>query len=484
MAVRPDKWLSQEALCAAARRRGQQRSGPLTGRDRPPRCSNMADLGTVDLAGEILGLKRPDTASARQQQSFQQPVEVSFENLMYTVMAAPIDAPKKRLPCCSRKKEEKIILNNISGVVSPGQFLTIIGASGSGKTTLLNCLANYKPPSSGTVLANGKQLTARDRHAVAYIPQDDNLLPTATVFDTLNLSAQLRLPRSWSAQRKGDRVEELLKDFRLTKQRETLVGSADEMVRGISGGERKRLSIAVELIAYPSVVFLDEPTSGAFAIVDASSCGFHQADRWLNRSRFQDRRRRVHHPEGLGEGWLHRCGHHPPTLLRSLRGIRPTHDPEPGSQSLLRLRSGTYPPHTALRTVVDDCLCRTAASVRIGAQLARPLVPGRDLGRWIRCISCVQGASEYFSSLDSSLQCPPRYNPADFFMKLTYEAADASDKHETGGWNTQRLADEYVTRRGAAVNSKIAAHKASKTEVSEGPAACMGGWCNTTCMGV
>ena len=178
-------------------------------------------------AAEKVPVLQAEHAAAVHGASFQQRVEVAFENLVYTVMAKPVDAaPSRRPPCCSGKLEEKIILNDISGVCKPGEFLTIIGASGSGKTTLLNCLANYKPATSGTVLANGKPLTARDRHAIAYIPQDDNLLPTATVFDTLNLSAQLRLPRSWSAERKGDRVEELLTMFRLTKQRETLVGSA------------------------------------------------------------------------------------------------------------------------------------------------------------------------------------------------------------------------------------------------------------------
>lgn len=79
--------------------------------------------------------------------------------------------------------------------------------------------------SSGSVLANGKPLVENDRHAIAYIAQEDHLMPTSTVFDTLNLSAQLRLPRSWSAERKAARVEELLRLFRLEKHRDTLVGS-------------------------------------------------------------------------------------------------------------------------------------------------------------------------------------------------------------------------------------------------------------------
>ena len=79
--------------------------------------------------------------------------------------------------------------------------------------------------SSGSVLANGKPLVENDRHAIAYIAQEDHLMPTSTVFDTLNLSAQLRLPRSWSAERKSARVEELLRLFRLEKHRDTLVGS-------------------------------------------------------------------------------------------------------------------------------------------------------------------------------------------------------------------------------------------------------------------
>ena len=98
------------------------------------------------------------------------------------MQAPPVDAaPKKGPPCCQGPLVDKVILDKITGVVSPGQFLAIIGASGSGKTTLLNCLANYTVPTSGSVLANGQPLSARDRHAIAYIAQEDHLMPTSTV---------------------------------------------------------------------------------------------------------------------------------------------------------------------------------------------------------------------------------------------------------------------------------------------------------------
>jgi ABC-type multidrug transport system ATPase subunit len=110
-----------------------------------------------------------------------QRIEIAFENLSYTVQAAPSadGSAAAGPPCCCRRGGlvDKHILSDISGVVSPGQFLAIIGASGSGKTTLLNTLANYTIPTSGRVLFNGQALKPRDRHAVAYVAQEDVSAP-------------------------------------------------------------------------------------------------------------------------------------------------------------------------------------------------------------------------------------------------------------------------------------------------------------------
>ena len=332
--------------------------------------------------------------------------------------APPIDAPPpKGPPCCKGKLVDKTILSSITGVVSPGQFLAIVGASGSGKTTLLNCLAKHTAPTSGSVLANGKPLSESDRHAIAYIAQEDHLMPTSTVFDTLNLSAQLRLPRSWSDERKSARVEELLQLFRLEKHRDTLVGSADEMIRGISGGERKRLSIAVELVAFPSVVFLDEPTSGLDSKIAADVCNIlkdiAQGGCTIVGAATADRR-------------------HTPAARDTLT----TNSPPPGLQQLDR--SNPF---------------RSAAAVCVAASIHQP--SSEVFAQFDQLMILSQGhtvylgpaatSTDYFAAISPELECPARYNPADYFMQLTYAGVDATDGRESGKWPTAKLVEEFHT---------------------------------------
>ncbi|BBN06130.1 ATP-binding cassette, subfamily G (WHITE), member 2 [Marchantia polymorpha subsp. ruderalis] len=155
----------------------------------------------------------------------------------------------------------KTLLKNISGEAKPGRLLAIMGPSGSGKTSLINVLAGQLPASkqmrlNGHLLVNGRPVK-NAKHTVAYVRQEDLFFSQLTVRETLSLAAELQLGKDVD---KEKYVDDLLKRLGLGGCAGTIVG--DKKVRGISGGEKKRLSIACELIASPSVIFADEPTTG------------------------------------------------------------------------------------------------------------------------------------------------------------------------------------------------------------------------------
>lgn len=155
------------------------------------------------------------------------------------------------------------VLNNIYGLAQPGQCLAIMGGSGAGKTTLLDILAmkNKSGTSSGEIYTNGHQLSAKDyKKIVGFVDQEDHLIPTLTVYETVLNSALLRLPRTMSFTAKIARVIEVLNELRILHIKDRVIGS--DFNRGISGGEKRRVSIACELVTSPSILFLDEPTSG------------------------------------------------------------------------------------------------------------------------------------------------------------------------------------------------------------------------------
>jgi ABC-type multidrug transport system ATPase subunit len=169
--------------------------------------------------------------------------------------------------CCGKKANDlkpKVILDGVSGSVLPGQFLSIIGASGAGKTTLLNFLSgrliSQKLEKSGKVQINGvdREKIKGFQAYCAYVQQDDILFQTLTVRECLEFAAKLKLPGTY--EQKMQRVEQIISELRLSKCQNTKIGGP--LVKGVSGGERKRTSIGVELITDPSLIFLDEPTTG------------------------------------------------------------------------------------------------------------------------------------------------------------------------------------------------------------------------------
>ncbi|WP_430500916.1 ATP-binding cassette domain-containing protein [Micromonospora trifolii] len=143
------------------------------------------------------------------------------------------------------------ILTDISLSIAPGELVAIIGASGAGKTTLLEILAGVQRPASGTVTYDGTAAAG----TIGVVPQDDIIHRELPLARTLRYAARLRLPSTTGPAEISDRVAEVLAELRLTDRAGTPVGL-------LSGGERKRASIAVELLTRPGVFFLDEPTSG------------------------------------------------------------------------------------------------------------------------------------------------------------------------------------------------------------------------------
>ncbi|XP_030629231.1 ATP-binding cassette sub-family G member 2 [Chanos chanos] len=184
---------------------------------------------------------------------------VSFHNIHYKVNT-------KSGFCCKRKTATKDILVDLNGIMRPG-LNAILGATGSGKSSFLDVLAARKDPAglSGEVLIDGAPQPPNFKCLSGYVVQDDIVMGTLTVRENFRFSAALRLPMSVSQKEKEEKVERLIKELGLTKVADSRVGT--QLIRGISGGERKRTNIGMELIVDPSVLFLDEPTTG----LDAST---------------------------------------------------------------------------------------------------------------------------------------------------------------------------------------------------------------------
>jgi ABC-type multidrug transport system ATPase subunit/pSer/pThr/pTyr-binding forkhead associated (FHA) protein len=155
------------------------------------------------------------------------------------------------------------LIRDISLVVCPGELVAIMGPSGAGKSTLLATLVGGRQPDEGYVLLGGEDLYARFdefRGQIGYVPQDDIMHPELTVSQAVWFGARLRLPRDYSDAEIERRVATVIDELGLTGCEHVRIGSADR--RGISGGQRKRVNVALELITDPPMLVLDEPTSG------------------------------------------------------------------------------------------------------------------------------------------------------------------------------------------------------------------------------
>ncbi|KAL6559285.1 ABC transporter G member 11 [Orobanche gracilis] len=162
------------------------------------------------------------------------------------------------------------VLEKLSGYAEPGSFTALMGPSGSGKSTLLDALSGRLAANaflSGAILLNGRKAKLSFGTA-AYVTQDDNLIGTLTVRETISYSARLRLPDRMPWSDKRALVESTIIEMGLQDCADTVIGNWH--LRGVSGGERRRVSIAVEILMRPRLLFLDEPTSG----LDSASAFF------------------------------------------------------------------------------------------------------------------------------------------------------------------------------------------------------------------
>nr|ATB19624.1 putative ABCG7 [Thuja plicata] len=179
----------------------------------------------------------------------------------------PVSLQWRNITCTLSDKAGKtmrFLLTNVSGEAKPGRLLAIMGPSGSGKTTLLNVLAGQLVASPrlhlmGRLYVNGNPFSSAS-HKIAYVRQEDLFFSQLTVRETLSLAAELQLSKLTSSEDREQYVDDLINRLGLVSCADCIVG--DAKVRGISGGEKKRLSVACELIASPSVIFADEPTTG------------------------------------------------------------------------------------------------------------------------------------------------------------------------------------------------------------------------------
>jgi ABC-type multidrug transport system ATPase subunit/pSer/pThr/pTyr-binding forkhead associated (FHA) protein len=155
------------------------------------------------------------------------------------------------------------LLEGASITIRPGEFVGLMGPSGAGKSTLMKALNGYIRPSAGSVRYNGLELTEhfdRFRGYVGYVPQEDIIHRELTVGQALRLSARLRLPADYSKIEIDHHVQEILSSLGLAGTEDVPIGTPAG--NGVSGGQRKRVNLAMELITDPSILFLDEPTSG------------------------------------------------------------------------------------------------------------------------------------------------------------------------------------------------------------------------------
>ncbi|GLU05219.1 hypothetical protein SLE2022_223310 [Rubroshorea leprosula] len=185
------------------------------------------------------------------------PVTLKFEEVVYKIKL------EQQEGFCfgTWKTREKTILNGLSGMVYPGEILAMLGPSGSGKTTLLTALGGRLGGKlSGKITYNGQPFSGAIKRRTGFVAQNDVLYPHLTVTETLMFTALLRLPNSLTRDMKAQHVERVIAELGLSRCRNSMIGGP--LFRGISGGEKKRVSIGQEMLINPSLLLLDEPTSG------------------------------------------------------------------------------------------------------------------------------------------------------------------------------------------------------------------------------
>lgn len=244
----------------------------------PPSSASDTSLDAHPTDTDLQLARRTTTASiAHLSLGDVEAIEVQIRDLAVTVDTSPSIWEPSTYPDLFRGKfsksegrhlpTTKTLLRSVDASLQPGTLTAILGGSGSGKTTLLNTVAERMHSNRlacvGTATFNGLEGVHSVRHA--YVMQQDILLPTLTVRETLRYAASLRLPQTVTEEERERVVEEVILELGLKDCANTRIGNSQH--RGCSGGEKRRTSIGVQLLANPSILFLDEPTTG----LDATS---------------------------------------------------------------------------------------------------------------------------------------------------------------------------------------------------------------------
>ena len=185
----------------------------------------------------------------------QDDITIEWKNINYGILVKDV---KNSKPFRTVYKNRKIV-NNVSGKAKSGELLAIMGPTGCGKTSLLNVLAarisatgSSNMKLSGDITVNGyARVDSQFRKMSAYVLQDDKMYPQLTVYETLMLAAHFYLPTSTTDDEKNTLVLDIITELGLIKTKDTIIG--DGKVRGVSGGERKRVNIAVQVCVYRTV---------------------------------------------------------------------------------------------------------------------------------------------------------------------------------------------------------------------------------------
>lgn len=234
----------------------------------PPIAKILATL-VAALAIRIFALPGPVIPGRTQSQDDDRKEEDQENNEDEEVHGniVPVTLQWRNITCTLSDKSRKLtrfLLTNASGEAKAGRLLAIMGPSGSGKTTLLNVLAGQLAASprlhlTGQLYVNGSPFYMASPK-IAFVRQEDLFFSQLTVRETLSLAVELQLSKVSNPEDREKYVNDLIFRLGLVSCAESIVG--DAKVRGISGGEKKRLSVACEMIASPSVIFADEPTTG------------------------------------------------------------------------------------------------------------------------------------------------------------------------------------------------------------------------------
>ncbi|XP_024082365.1 protein white isoform X2 [Cimex lectularius] len=192
------------------------------------------------------------------------------DHIIYTWLGVTVTcnvSNSHKLSCKLKGKPvvKKTLLRDVYGEARPGELLAIMGSSGAGKTTLLNCLtfrSDRKLDVSGFMMINGLPVTSRSLTSICgYVQQVDLFIGTLTVKESLIFHAMLRMEKGMPFEKRVARTEEVMRELNLKKCENTVVGIPGKL-KGISGGEMKRLAFAAEMLTDPPILFCDEPTSG------------------------------------------------------------------------------------------------------------------------------------------------------------------------------------------------------------------------------